>query len=269
MVKEVLPRHQGELDFVASKKRKFLAHSGSPSSAKSRVGWLPDMKHRRSPESATTDDLRAAMAADKIAALKLCPVSDEIEERLDRYVAVLLEWQARTNLVAPSTLPQIWTRHIADSLQLLALAPGGGHWADLGSGGGFPGVVLACALVDKPGSVVHLIERNGKKAAFLREAVRITAAVGVVHLAEIGRNVKEITGAVDYVTARALAPLHQLLAFAEPLLRSGTRALFMKGQDVGAELEEANRYWKIQSKLHQSLTGNGWIVEVAAIERQS
>jgi len=226
------------------------------------------MKHRRSSESGNTDGLQAALAADKIAALKLCRVSRETEERLDRYVALLLEWQARTNLVAPSTLPRIWTRHIADSLQLLALAPKAGNWADLGSGGGFPGVVLACALAERPGSVVHLIERNGKKAAFLREAVRITAAVGVVHLAEIGRNVEGITGAVDYVTARALAPLPQLLAFAEPLLRSGARALFMKGQDVAAELEEASRYWKIQSKLHQSLTGNGWIVEIAAVERQ-
>jgi len=224
------------------------------------------MKQHRSPGN---DGLHSALAADRIKALKLCPVSSETEERLSRYVTLLLEWQARTNLVSPSTLPQIWTRHIADSLQLLTLAPGPGRWADFGSGGGFPGVVLACALAERPGSVVHLIERNGKKAAFLREAVRITAAVGQVHLAEIRHNVEEIAGAVDYVTARALAPLHQLLAFAEPLLRNGARALFMKGQDVAAELDEASRYWKIQPQLHRSLTGDGWIVEIAAIERQA
>src|SRR6478672_13519681 len=85
-------------------------------------------------------------ASDKTAALALTPVSHETEARLDRYVALLLEWQAKTNLVAPSTIPNLWTRHISDSLQLLSLAPGAKVWADLGSGGGFPGVVLACAL---------------------------------------------------------------------------------------------------------------------------
>src|SRR5664280_1584972 len=107
------------------------------------------------------------LAADKAAALALTPVSRETEARLDRYVDLLLEWQAKTNLVAPSTLPNLWTRHISDSLQLLTLAPSAKTWADLGSGGGFPGVVLACALADTPGAKVHLVERNAKKAAFL------------------------------------------------------------------------------------------------------
>src|ERR1700677_4441152 len=109
-------------------------------------------------------------AADKAAALKLTPVSRETEGRLQRYVDLLLDWQAKTNLVAPSTLPNLWTRHISDSLQLMALAPSARNWADLGSGGGFPGVVLACALADISATMVHLVERNAKKAAFLREA---------------------------------------------------------------------------------------------------
>src|SRR6476660_5825079 len=88
------------------------------------------------------------LSSDKAAALALIPVSRETEARLDRYVALLREWQTKTNLVAPSTLPQLWTRHIADSLQLLTLAPSARRWADFGSGGGFPGVVLACALAD-------------------------------------------------------------------------------------------------------------------------
>src|SRR5216684_7719810 len=88
------------------------------------------------------------LAADKVAALTLTPVSHETEARLDRYVDLLLEWQAKTNLVASSTLPNLWTRHIADSLQLLALAPAAKVWVDLGSGGGFPGVALACALAE-------------------------------------------------------------------------------------------------------------------------
>src|SRR5712671_7700656 len=124
-------------------------------------------------------------ASDRDAALALTPVSRETAARLDRYVELLLEWQAKTNLVAPSTLPTLWTRHIADSLQLLALAPAAKVWVDLGSGGGFPGVVLACALADTPGATVHLVERNAKKAAFLREALRVTASTGMVHLSDI------------------------------------------------------------------------------------
>ena len=116
------------------------------------------------------------LAADKAAALALTPVSYETEARLDRYVALLLEWQAKTNLVASSTLPNLWTRHISDSLQLLGLAPSAKTWADLGSGGGFPGVVVACVMAETPGANVHLIERNAKKAAFLREAVVPTRA---------------------------------------------------------------------------------------------
>src|SRR6266702_5988805 len=99
-------------------------------------------------------------ASDKAAAIALTPVSRETEARLDRYVDLLLEWQAKTNLVAPSTLPNLWTRHIADSVQLLALAPSAKVWVDLGSGGGFPGVVLACALAETPAANIHLIERN-------------------------------------------------------------------------------------------------------------
>src|SRR6478736_930523 len=132
-----------------------------------------------------TPQRASVSASDKTAALALTPVSRETEARLDRYLALLLEWQAKTNLVAPSTIPNLWTRHISDSLQLLSLAPGAKVWADLGSGGGFPGVVLACALAGTPGASVHLIERNAKKAAFLREALRTTGALGMVHLAEI------------------------------------------------------------------------------------
>ena len=209
-------------------------------------------------------------APDKAAALTLTPVSRETEARLDRYVDLLLKWQAKTNLVAPSTLPTLWTRHISDSLQLLTLAPSARRWADLGSGGGFPGVVLACALAETSGAMVHLVERNAKKAAFLREALRVTNSPGMVHLADIGDNVHRITGPVDCVTARAVAPLHQLIGFAEQLVRRGAKALFLKGQDVEAELTEATKYWSIKSRLHSSRTGgHGWIVELDRIERRN
>jgi 16S rRNA (guanine527-N7)-methyltransferase len=208
-------------------------------------------------------------ASDKAAALALTPVSRETEARLDRYLGLLREWQAKTNLVAPSTLPQLWTRHVSDSLQLLDLAPDAKVWVDLGSGGGFPGIVLACALADKPGTQIHLVERNAKKAAFLREACRVTGSHGVVHLSEIGDIVEKWSGPVDCVTARALAPLHQLIGFAEPLVNKGATALFLKGQDVEAELTESTKYWNIKPNLHSSRTGGqGWIVEIDRIERR-
>src|ERR1700733_7296679 len=125
------------------------------------------------------------LAADRTRALALTPVSRETTDRLDRFVALLSAWQQRINLIAPSTAPQLWTRHIADSLQLLALAPEARIWADLGTGAGFPGLVLACALADTPGACVHLVESSTKKAAFLREAVRATGAPAVVHAVRI------------------------------------------------------------------------------------
>ena len=222
------------------------------------------MKHR---PKASTD--QSPSASDKADALRLTPVSRETESRLDRYLDLLGQWQTKTNLVAPSTLPHLWTRHVADSLQLLTLAPDARTWVDLGSGGGFPGIVLACALAEKPGSVVHLVERNSKKAAFLREALRITSAPGIVHATGIEDIVDSIQGPIDCVTARALAPLHQIIGFAEPLVGKGAKALFLKGQDVEAELTEATKYWNIKPILHSSLTGgHGWIVELDHIERR-
>src|SRR6201991_2402866 len=225
---------------------------------------------RRSMPKPAKQNSSPVSAADKAAALVLTPVSHETEARLDRYVALLLEWQIKTNLVSPSTLPNLWTRHISDSLQLLSLAPSAKVWIDLGSGGGFPGVVLACALAETPGASVHLVERIAKKAAFLREAIRVTGASGTVHLADIGDTVERFAGPIDCVTARAVAPLHQLIGFAEPLVKQGAKALLLKGQDVDAELTEATKYWKIEPKLHSSRTGGqGWIVELDQIERRN
>ncbi len=107
----------------------------------------------------------------------MTPVSRETAERLDRLVEMLLQWQNTTNLIAPSTILHLWTRHIADSLQLLPLAPNARTWVDLGSGGGFPGLALACALVERPEASMQLVESNLKKIAFLREAIRVTGHV--------------------------------------------------------------------------------------------
>jgi 16S rRNA (guanine527-N7)-methyltransferase len=198
--------------------------------------------------------LSPELAADRSRALSLTPVSRETLDRLDRFVGVLLEWQQRMNLIASSTEPKLWTRHIADSLQLLALAPQARIWVDLGTGAGFPGVVLACALADVAGAQVHLVERSTKKAAFLREAVHATGAPAEVHAVRLVDFVESLAVPVDVVTARALAPLAALLAGTYPLLKTGTLGLFPKGQDVDAELTEAAKCWSIQSSLAPSLT---------------
>jgi 16S rRNA (guanine527-N7)-methyltransferase len=192
--------------------------------------------------------------ADRARALALTPVSRETAARLDRFVGVLLEWQWHTNLIASSTESKLWTRHIADSLQLLALAPEARIWVDLGSGAGFPGLVIACALADTPGAQVHLVESTQKKAAFLREAMQATGAPAVVHAERIADFVKHAPQRIDIVTARALAPLPKLLDAAYPLLKTPARGLFPKGQDVAIELTEAAKCWTIQATLAPSRT---------------
>ena len=183
------------------------------------------MKQSRAPT--TAHDL----AADRARALALTPVSRETSERLDRFVELLLTWQRTTNLIAPSTIPQLWTRHVADSLQLLDLAPDARVWVDLGSGGGFPGLVIACALAGKPGAMVHLVESNAKKAAFLREAQRVTGAPAIVH----GERIEDFAGALrgpgrGRHCARAVAPLKSLLDQCFPLLgKSGVHRLVPEG----------------------------------------
>lgn len=207
------------------------------------------------------------LTADRERALALTPVSRETAERLDRFVALLIAWQQHTNLIARSTMPTLWTRHVADSLQLVGLAPGARIWADLGSGGGFPGLVIACALADTEGARVHLVESIGKKATFLREAVRVTGAPAIVHAIRIEDFVDNSPESIDVVTARALAPLPELLDMAYPLLKNGALGLFPKGQDVAVELTEAAKCWKIQSTLVQSLTNSkGQIVMMRGLE---
>ena len=209
----------------------------------------------------------ADLAADRERALALTPVSRETLDRLDCFVAILQAWQRRMNLIAPSTESTLWTRHVADSLQLMAPAPGTRFWADLGSGGGFPGLVIACALADTAGARVHLVESNAKKAAFLREAARATGAPAVVHATRIEDFVANAPAPIDVVTARALAPLPKLLSLVYPLLKSGTLGIFPKGQDVAAELTEAAKCWKIQASLSPSRTDpKAQIVVVRGLE---
>ena len=209
-------------------------------------------------------------SADRSRALKLTPVSRETVDRLDRFAEVLRSWQRRMNLIAPSTEAALWTRHIADSLQLIPLAPRARVWADFGSGGGFPGLAIACALADTPGAHVHLVESNTKKAAFLREAARAVGAPASVHAVRIEEFVDDASKRIEVVTARALAPLEKLLSMAYPLLKTGVLGLFPKGQDVGAELTEAAKYWSIEASLAPSRTDpKARIVVVRGLERKN
>jgi 16S rRNA (guanine527-N7)-methyltransferase len=209
-----------------------------------------------------------AVLADREHALKLTPVSRETLARLDRFVDLLFQWQAKTNLVASSELGRIWTRHVADSLQLVPLAPAAKTWLDLGSGGGFPGIPIACTLTDIPTSKVHLVEANAKKAAFLREALRVTGAPGVVHQKRIEDCGDGFGDKVDVVSARALAPLTMLCGYAAPFIAQGAVGLFLKGQDVEAELTEATKYWSVEAEQVPSRTGDGVIVLVRRLERR-
>jgi 16S rRNA (guanine527-N7)-methyltransferase len=231
---------------------------------------------------ATTVDL----SADRQNALAMFDVSRETIARLDRFVDLLLAWQRRINLISPSTIPSLWTRHVADSLQLLQLAEAappppsprpradecraGGVWLDLGSGGGFPGIVIACTLADVPGTEIHLIESNMKKAAFLREAVRETKVPGIVHAARIETLVPALGGAADYVTARALAPLPDLLEMIAPFLKKGAKAFLPKGQDLDIELTRATKHWNIEAETVPSKTNKaGRIFIVHALSRRT
>lgn len=169
-----------------------------------------------------------------------CDVSRETRARLDAYVALLTRWQARINLVSPRDLAQIWPRHIADALQLVPLIPPGTPRAiDLGSGAGLPGLVLAIAT----GIPFDLVESDQRKAAFLREAARVTAAPVWVHADRIE---SVALAPAPLVTARALAPLSRLLDWAHPLLAPGGICLFPKGRSVDSELTEATAGWHMQ-----------------------
>jgi 16S rRNA (guanine527-N7)-methyltransferase len=121
------------------------------------------------------------LADDRRVALRLVPVSRETEERLSTFVELLDRWRHKINLISNSTFGSVWTRHIADSAQLHALAPKATRWVDMGSGAGFPGLVIAIQLADFPGAIVHCIESDGRKCAFLREAARATGAAAVIH----------------------------------------------------------------------------------------
>jgi 16S rRNA (guanine527-N7)-methyltransferase len=165
-------------------------------------------------------------------------VSRETFERLLAYEAMFHKWSKAFNLAAQSTLPEFWNRHVLDSAQLASLRQPRGVWVDLGTGGGLPGIVMAILLRDAEGGLIHLVESNGKKVAFLRQALIETGAAGQVHNMRIEEAFTK-TGRADVVLARALAPLTTLLVLAKPWLNTGATALFHKGRDYREEVKAA------------------------------
>lgn len=188
-------------------------------------------------------------------------VSRETQERLEAFVGLLQKWNPRINLVSGRDLACVWERHVKDSLQIAPLVAGAARFIDIGSGGGFPGIVVAIAT-NVPAT---LIEADQRKAAFLREAARVTQAPVTV-LAE--RIEQASVEPAPVVTARALAALPKLLEWTAPLLAKGGKAVFLKGQQAQDELTEARRYWHMNVSIHPSVTSHdGVILEVSNLER--
>jgi len=195
-----------------------------------------------------------SQSLDRDSVLSMFNVSRETAALLDRYVALLEQWQKRINLIGRGTTDDIWGRHIADSLQLIDLVPERSRiWLDLGSGAGLPGLVLAIALKDRPDLAVHLVESNAKKSAFLRVAAGSCAVPAIVHHCRIEDLANDSERPYpDVIVARALAPLHDLLRLAYPFMGKTTQCLFPKGQDMARELTDCATSWTLSSEAHTS-----------------
>ena len=183
---------------------------------------------------------------------------------LHTLVEQLTEANTVMNLVGPDSLPDVWNRHIFDSAQLLDLAPTAATWADLGAGAGFPGLVLAILLKDRADSHVWLIDSLGKRCRFLQAAVEALSLRATV----VNGRAEEQRIKVDVVTARALAPMERLLAYAQPYLQRGAQGLFLKGEKAEAELIDARKVWQFDSDLSVSRSDpRGRIVSVRSLRR--
>lgn len=179
---------------------------------------------------------------------KFTGVSRETLARLEIYAAMLEKWQKAINLVGPATLPDLWRRHMLDSAQLFPLIPSEARrLADLGSGAGFPGLVLA--IMGAPD--VQLIESDQRKCTFLDAVARETGTRITIHR----KRLEDCAGLnADVITARALAPLDKLLNYARPLASKSAICLFLKGQTADTELTEAKSVWYIEGEIQPSAT---------------
>jgi 16S rRNA (guanine527-N7)-methyltransferase len=194
-------------------------------------------------------------------------VSRETVERLEHFSALFSKWAKAINLVAPSTLAQLWERHIADSAQIFQMAPRPQIWTDLGSGGGFPGIITAIYLAELGAGWVHLVESNNKKAAFLRTAISETGARATVHPVRI-ETATELIPHCDAVSARALAELDLLLDLISPWASENgeLKAYLHKGRDYRQEVDKSHRRWSFDLVVHQSkIERDSVVLEIGGI----
>lgn len=195
-------------------------------------------------------------------------VSRETFDRLLAFEATFRKWSGTMNLAAPSTLENLWTRHVLDSAQLLPLAPEAREWVDLGSGGGFPGAIVAILLHHRADRRVRLVESNHKKCAFLRSALAELAPRAETFPIRIERAVSAWP-APEIVTARALTSLSALIDLSAPWLAAGSRGLFHKGEEYRGEIKLANDTWNLDLIEHPSaVDSRSVILEVVGIERK-
>lgn len=194
------------------------------------------------------------MSDGRAKALERFPALRPIEQELSLFETLLRRWQAKINLVAANTVNDVWLRHFADSAQVLAAASEAKTWADLGSGAGFPGLVTALLLKDRPGARVHLIESDQRKAAFLRAVSRETGAPATVHAERIEGALPPLVGQVEAISARALAPLGRLMELARKPLENGATGVFLKGEEWQDELTAARRLGNFDIRTIESRT---------------
>ncbi|MGV1872470.1 16S rRNA (guanine(527)-N(7))-methyltransferase RsmG [Agrobacterium rosae] len=198
-------------------------------------------------------------------------VSRETQERLELFVELFKKWNATTNLVAPSTLGELWSRHIADSAQIFQLSPRPQVWVDLGSGGGFPGIITAIFLAELQDGWVHLVESNNKKAGFLRVALKETGARGSVHPIRIEAAPSAI-GYCDVISARALAELDLLMDYIHPwsVTNENLRCYLNKGRDYETEVQKARGRWDFDLLRHQSsVEASSVVLEISHLASKS
>lgn len=199
-------------------------------------------------------------------------VSRETIDRLELYARLLSQWQKALNLVSAKTLESVWHRQFADSAQLVRFAPEAKRWVDLGSGAGFPGLVVAI-LLHETGGRVQLVESDLKKCAFLREVARQTGIVVDIvdtRIESFSTQVRIDEADIGVISARALAPLDRLLELSSALFSRTTLGLFLKGRDFRSELDEAERHWAFESAVAPSLTdASGRIVQVRALKART
>jgi 16S rRNA (guanine527-N7)-methyltransferase len=210
------------------------------------------------------------LSADKYKSLVdvAAPVSRETFAGLEAFESMFRTWAARINLVSPSTLPDLWRRHILDSAQLAPLAPSATRWLDLGSGGGFPGIVLAFLLKERPGASIDLVDSNRKKTGFLQAAVGQFGLPARVHARRIDEEIKGLQ-APQAVTARALAPLPELLQLTSRWLAGDASGFFHKGRDYRHEVEESAHVWEYDLVEHPSkIDPDSVILEIKRLKRR-